>query len=51
MDHQVRTADGGRLQVLELGVPDGRPVLVHGGTPGSRLMYEPSARLTKETLL
>jgi pimeloyl-ACP methyl ester carboxylesterase len=47
MEHQVTTADGRRLQVLERGVSDGRPVLVHDGTPSSRLLYEPSVRLAE----
>ena len=35
------TADDGRfLQVLERGSSDGRPVLVHHGSPGSRLLLE-----------
>ena len=40
-EHQVLTADGRRLWVLERGVPGGRAVLVHGGTPNSRLMFDP----------
>lgn len=47
MEHRVRTADGRRLAVLEGGAPDGRPVLVHNGTPNSRLLYEPSVRLAE----
>lgn len=47
MEHQVSTADGRRLQVLEGGVPTGRAVLVHNGTPNSRLLYEPSVRLAE----
>jgi pimeloyl-ACP methyl ester carboxylesterase len=47
MEHQVSTADGRRLQVLERGVPDGRSVLVHGGTPNSRVLYEPSVELAE----
>jgi pimeloyl-ACP methyl ester carboxylesterase len=39
-EHRVRTPDGRVLQVLERGVPDGRPVLIHNGTPNSRLMYD-----------
>jgi pimeloyl-ACP methyl ester carboxylesterase len=35
------------LQVLERGHPDGKPVLVHNGTPNSRLMYEPEVRLAE----
>lgn len=47
MEHRVSTADGRRLRVLEGGVPDGRPVLVHSGTPNSRLLYEPAVRLAE----
>jgi pimeloyl-ACP methyl ester carboxylesterase len=35
------------LQVLERGHPEGKPVLVHNGTPNSRLMYEPEVRLAE----
>ena len=38
-DHVFTTEDGRRLQVLESGAADGFPVLVHNGTPNSRLMY------------
>jgi pimeloyl-ACP methyl ester carboxylesterase len=47
MEHDVRTADGRRLRVQEGGAPRGRPVLVHNGTPNSRLLYEPSVRLAE----
>ncbi len=47
MEHQITVGDGRRLQVLERGVSDGRPVLVHMGTPNSRLLYEPSVRLAE----
>ena len=40
----MATADGRVLQVLERGEPDGKPVLVHNGTPNSRLMYDPEVR-------
>jgi pimeloyl-ACP methyl ester carboxylesterase len=40
----VQTADGRVLAVEEAGDPAGRPVLVQGGTPGSRLLYGPHAR-------
>jgi pimeloyl-ACP methyl ester carboxylesterase len=40
-EHRVLTADGRTLQVLERGRPDGDPVLVHNGTPGSRLLFDP----------
>ena len=44
MQRTVRTADGRVLAVEEAGDPAGRPVLVHGGTPGSRLLYGPHVR-------
>jgi pimeloyl-ACP methyl ester carboxylesterase len=40
----VQTTDGRVLAVEEAGDPAGRPVLVQGGTPGSRLLYGPHAR-------
>ncbi|HTX12037.1 MAG TPA: alpha/beta hydrolase [Solirubrobacteraceae bacterium] len=39
-EHRVQTPDGRVLQVLERGVPDGPSVLVHNGTPNSRLMFD-----------
>jgi pimeloyl-ACP methyl ester carboxylesterase len=47
MEHQVTAGDGRRLWVLEEGVADGRPVLVHSGTPNSRALYEPAVRLAE----
>lgn len=47
MDHHVIAAGGRRLHVVEQGVPNGRPVLVHNGTPNSRLLYEPGVRLAE----
>ena len=47
MEHQVKNADGRRLQVLEGGIPNGRAVLVHSGTPNSRLLYEPAVSLAE----
>ena len=44
MQRTVQTADGRVLAVEEAGDPAGRPVLVQGGTPGSRLLYGPHAR-------
>ena len=44
MERTVRTSDGRVLAVEEAGDPAGRPVLVQGGTPGSRLLYGPHAR-------
>ena len=43
LQRTVRTPDGRTLAVEEAGDPDGRPVLVHLGTPNSRHLYEPSA--------
>jgi pimeloyl-ACP methyl ester carboxylesterase len=39
-EHDVVTQDGRALKVLEDGDPEGRPVLVHNGTPNSRLLFE-----------
>src|SRR5580692_11226425 len=44
MQRTVQTADGRVLAVEEAGDPAGRPVLMQGGTPGSRLLYGPHAR-------
>ena len=44
MKRTVRTTDGRVLAVEDVGDPAGRPVLVHSGTPGSRLQYGPHAR-------
>ena len=46
-EHRVAVGDGRVLQVLERGHPDGKPVLVHNGTPSSRLIYEPDVRLAE----
>jgi pimeloyl-ACP methyl ester carboxylesterase len=40
----VRTPDGRTLAVEDSGDPAGRPVLVHAGTPNSRLLYGPNVR-------
>jgi pimeloyl-ACP methyl ester carboxylesterase len=37
----VTTPDGRTLAVEDAGDPDGRPVLVHAGTPGGRRLYGP----------
>ena len=39
-EHRVPTQDDRTLLVLERGDPDGHPVLVHNGTPNSRLMFD-----------
>ena len=46
-EHRVAAGDGRVLQVLERGHPEGKPVLVHSGTPNSRLMHEPEVRLAE----
>jgi pimeloyl-ACP methyl ester carboxylesterase len=40
----VLTADGRTLTVREGGEPNGIPILMHSGTPGSSLLYEPHLR-------
>jgi len=37
----ISTEDGRKIRVLEADRPDGAPVLVHRGTPNSRLLYDP----------
>ena len=44
MQRTVLTPDGRVLAVEEGGDPAGRPVLVHGGTPNSRHLYDDHAR-------
>jgi pimeloyl-ACP methyl ester carboxylesterase len=44
MERTVRTPDGRTLAVKESGDLAGRPVLVHMGTPNSRLLYEPNSQ-------
>jgi pimeloyl-ACP methyl ester carboxylesterase len=36
----ISTENGRQLSIIEAGQPDGVPVLVHNGTPGSRLLYD-----------
>jgi pimeloyl-ACP methyl ester carboxylesterase len=43
MQRTARTPDGRTLAIEEDGDPNGRPVLVHGGTPNSRHLYLPAA--------
>jgi pimeloyl-ACP methyl ester carboxylesterase len=38
----ARTPDGRTLSIEEAGDPNGRPVLVHMGTPNSRHLYQPN---------
>jgi pimeloyl-ACP methyl ester carboxylesterase len=40
IEHVVETGDGRRLAVVEDGDAGGIPVLVHNGTPNSRLLYK-----------
>ena len=40
VEHDVRTPDGRTLHVYEAGEPEGQPVLVHHGTPGSGLLAD-----------
>ncbi len=48
MPTEVRTPDGRTLAVEQAGDPGGVPVLVHMGTPNSRLVYEPLALDARE---
>src|SRR5579863_6923431 len=41
MPRTVRTPDGRTLAIEEAGDPNGRPVLIHNGTPNSRHLYQP----------
>jgi pimeloyl-ACP methyl ester carboxylesterase len=41
LTHTVRTADGRELEVIEGGVPDGVPVVIHHGTPGAAALHAP----------
>ena len=43
MQRTIRTPDGRTLAIEEAGAPDGRPVLVHNGTPNSRHLFGPVA--------
>jgi pimeloyl-ACP methyl ester carboxylesterase len=47
LEHTVQTPDGLTLAVVEAGDPGGRAVLVHNGTPNSRLLYAPSVALAE----
>jgi pimeloyl-ACP methyl ester carboxylesterase len=47
-DHRVTTASGRVLTVSEGGDPNGFPVLIHHGTPGSRLQYPPHEALARD---
>lgn len=41
-ERSFETADGRVLRVLDAGLPNGHPVLVHNGTPNSRLLFDPT---------
>jgi pimeloyl-ACP methyl ester carboxylesterase len=41
LSHTVRTADGRDLDVVEDGVRDGVPVVIHHGTPGGAALHAP----------
>jgi pimeloyl-ACP methyl ester carboxylesterase len=43
--HIARGADDELIHVEEFGEPDGVPVLVHAGSPGSRRLFRPDAEL------
>jgi pimeloyl-ACP methyl ester carboxylesterase len=43
VDRTVQTPDGRTLAVEDAGDPNGRPVMVHEGTPNSRHLYPPTA--------
>ena len=43
--HESRGADGESIRVEEFGEPDGKPVLVHHGSPGSRRLFRLDAEL------
>src|SRR5579871_40927 len=46
-DREVATGDGRTLRVQEGGDLDGQPVLLHGGTPNSRLLYPAHAAVAE----
>jgi pimeloyl-ACP methyl ester carboxylesterase len=47
-EHQVATPDGRTLLVLERGDPAGVPLLVHNGTPNSRLLFDEDVARAQE---
>ena len=47
MEHDLTTPDGRALKVLERGARDGQPVLVHNGTPSSRLLFDRDVELAE----
>ena len=48
MEHMINAPDGRKLAVSEGGDADGVPVLVHYGTPKSRLQYGPDVEAATE---
>jgi pimeloyl-ACP methyl ester carboxylesterase len=40
-DRTFSTEKGRKIRIIEAGQPNGIPILVHNGTPGSRLLYHP----------
>ena len=46
--HTISTEDGRELRIIEAGLIEGIPILVHNGTPGSRLLYQPWVKDAKE---
>jgi pimeloyl-ACP methyl ester carboxylesterase len=40
-DRTISTENGRKIRIIEAGQPDGIPILVHHGTPSSRLLYNP----------
>jgi len=40
-ERTIPTKSGREIRIIEMGQPDGVPVLVHNGTPGSKLLYHP----------
>lgn len=44
----ISTSDGRQIRIIEAGQPVGIPVLVHNGTPGSRLLYHPWVKDAEE---
>lgn len=47
-DHRVTTASGRVLTVSEGGDPNGAPIVVHAGTPASRLIYPKHDAIARE---
>jgi pimeloyl-ACP methyl ester carboxylesterase len=46
-DQAIRLTDGRRLSFAEYGVPDGKPILLFHGIPGSRLLRHPDDGIAK----